>query len=194
VTTLILTRHGETDWNRERRWQGQADTDLNEAGRQQARTLAARLAAEPVAAVYSSDLRRAYETATIVASPHGIGVAVDPRLREIDFGEWEGLTTPEIHSRYAEFVATWPPDDGAPFPGGETYVAMGDRVVAALGEIARRHPDSVVVVVLHGGPIRGALAHAAGISYGEQRRLREHVANCDMVRMAVQNGTFAPLD
>jgi probable phosphoglycerate mutase len=194
VATLILVRHGETDWNRERRWQGHADTPLNETGREQARALARALNGEAIAAVYSSDLRRARETAEIVADGRGLPVLVDRRLREIDFGEWEGLRTVEIHERYPEFMAAWPPTDGRPFPGGETYGAMGARVVAALGEIARRHPDEDVVVVLHGGPILGALAHAAGIPYPEQRRLREHLANCDVVRMAVQDGSFTPID
>lgn len=194
MTTLILTRHGETDWNREGRWQGHADTPLNDAGREQARALAAELAAEPVVAVYSSDLRRARDTATLVADRHGLQVQADPRLREIDFGDWEGLTTPEIHHLYPAFAEAWPPDDGEPFPGGETYVAMGRRIVGALREIVDRHPDGTVVVVLHGGPIRGALAHAAGISYGEQRERRGHVANCDMVRIAVQDGRFTAVD
>lgn len=194
MATLILVRHGETDWNRERRWQGHADTPMNETGRKQARALARTLTGAPIAAVYSSDLRRAHETAEIVAAAHQLPVSVDRRLREIDFGEWEGLTTEEIHERFPEYAAAWPPDDGRPFPGGETYAAMGERVVEALAEIAHRHPDGDVVVVLHGGPIRGVLAHAAGITYAEQRRLRRHLANCDVVRMAVRDGTLTPID
>ena len=194
MATLILVRHGETDWNRARRWQGHADTTLNELGRRQATDLATALAGEPVAAVYSSDLRRAQETAAIVADAHGLEVRVEPRLREINFGEWEGLTTAEIHDPYPTFVRDWPPDEGKPFPGGETYVAMGARVVAALEEIGRRHRDETVVVILHGGPIRGALAHAAGITYAEQRQRRGHVANCDVLRIAIRDDTFTPLD
>jgi probable phosphoglycerate mutase len=193
---LLLARHGETDWNREGRWQGHTDTALNALGRKQAADLADRLAHEGVTAVYASDLRRARETAEIVAELLGLGeVRVDPRLREINFGGWEGLTTPEIEERYPEEIARWRADDGDnAFAGGETYRAMGQRVVNVLAEIAATHPDEQVAVILHGGPIRGLLAHAAGLTYGEQRRLRGHLANCDMVRIAVRDGSFTPLD
>jgi broad specificity phosphatase PhoE len=86
VTRIHLVRHGETEWNRELRWQGHSDPPLNERGRDQARSLAAALARRPFTAVYSSDLRRASETAEIVAAPLGLAVHVDSRLREIDVG------------------------------------------------------------------------------------------------------------
>jgi len=122
-------------------------------------------------------------------------VHVDERLREINFGQWEGLTTPEIEERFPEVAADWRANDGFhQFTDGETYVQMGERVVAALDEIVRAHPGETVLVVLHGGPIRGVLAHAAGISYGEQRRLRQHLANCDVVKVAVEDGIFTPID
>jgi alpha-ribazole phosphatase len=194
MTMLLLARHGETDWNRDGRWQGHTDTPLNERGREQARALAAELDGEPVAAVYASDLRRARETAQIVAARLGVEVRADPRLREIYFGGWEGLTTPEIEDRFPDEVARWRADDDAnSFAGGETYAEMGARVVEALSEIAAAHPDEAVLVILHGGPIRGLLAHAAGITYRDQRRLRAHLANCDVVRVAVENGLFNPL-
>jgi broad specificity phosphatase PhoE len=195
TTTLLLARHGETDWNRDGRWQGHADTALNALGREQARELAESLAGEPLAAVYASDLSRARETAEIVARARGLPVVIDERLREINFGAWEGLTTPEVEERFPEAVEAWRMNDGFhEFTGGETYDVMGARVVAALEEIARAHPGEQVLVVLHGGPIRGLLAHAAGISYREQRRLRAHLANCDVIRVAVRDGIFTPID
>lgn len=194
MTTLILARHGETDWNRDGRWQGHADVDLNGTGREQARALAAELGDAPIEAVYASDLRRARETAVVLADAKGLPVQVDPRLREIDVGDWQGLTTAEIHERWPDHAGAWPPDDGKPFPGGETYEAMGERVVEALAEIARHHPDREVLVVLHGGPIRALLARSAGVTYAEQRRRRAHLANCDVLRIAVRDGEFTPLD
>ena len=195
MTTLLLARHGETDWNRDGRWQGHTDIELNELGREQARALAASLDGEPIDAVYSSDLRRAHETAEIVAAARGLEVHTDPRLREIYFGRWEGLTTTEVRARFPEEAERWFSDDGSSsFGGGETYVDMGERVVSALADIAEAHPDGNVLVILHGGPIRGLLAHAAGITYGEQRRLRAHLANCDVIRIAVRDGIFTPLD
>ena len=92
MTTILLARHGETDWNRAGRWQGWADPPLNETGRVQARELAEQLRTIPFDAVYSSDLRRAHETALIVGEPHGVPVVTEPGLREIDVGSWSGLT------------------------------------------------------------------------------------------------------
>ena len=192
---MILARHGETDWNRSRRWQGQADAPLNERGRAQAHALAAELADEQVAAIYASDLSRARETAEIVAARLGRPVNVDRRLREVHVGGWSGLTIEEIEARFPDDVLRW--YDGDPshtFDGGETYAAMGERVVAALEEIATRHAGEQVLVVLHGGPIRAVLAHAAGITYEEQRHRREHLDNCGFVRVAVRDGAFIGID
>ena len=92
MTTLLLARHGETDWNRELRIQGSSDIELNELGRQQAQFLAQELTDVELDAIYSSDLSRAKATAAAVAATHGLDVSVDPRLRERSFGSWEGLT------------------------------------------------------------------------------------------------------
>jgi alpha-ribazole phosphatase len=195
MTTLLLVRHGETDWNRTGRWQGQSDAPLNEHGREQARTLADELAGEPITGIYASDLSRARETAEIIARRLGLPIAVDTRLREIDVGAWSGLTTAELESRFPEAVARWRNGDPAhSFDGGETYAAMGARVVAALDEIAARHAHEHVLVVLHGGPIRALLAHAGGITYEEQRHRREHLDNCGFVRVVVRDGRFAGID
>src|SRR5207249_3309411 len=97
--------------------------------------------------------------------------------------------------RYPNEVALWRADDGShAFAGGETYVQMGERVVRALSDIAAAHPSETVLVVMHGGPIRGLLAHAAGLTYGEQRRLRSQLANCDVIRVDVRDGVFTPAD
>jgi broad specificity phosphatase PhoE len=139
VTTLLLARHGETEWNREERYQGHADPPLNATGRAQAEELAESLADESIDAVYSSDLRRASETAEIVGARLGIAVEQEPALREIDVGSWQGLTKAQI--------------DGRPWDG-ETYEHHAERVTRALGEIAARHPDGRVLVVSHGGSLR----------------------------------------
>jgi broad specificity phosphatase PhoE len=139
VTTLLIARHGETEWNREERYQGHADPPLNETGRAQAEALAEKLAAEPVQAVYSSDLRRAAETAEIVGARLGLAVEHEPGLREIDVGSWQGLTKAQI--------------DGRPWDG-ETYEQHADRVTQALHAIAARHPDGRVLVISHGGTLR----------------------------------------
>ena len=139
MTTLLLARHGETEWNREERFQGHADPPLNETGREQAAALAEELAAEPVEAVYSSDLRRASETAEIVGARLGLPVEQNRGLREIDVGSWQGLTRAQI--------------DGRPWDG-ETYEQHAERVTGALRAIAGRHPKARVLVVSHGGTLR----------------------------------------
>jgi broad specificity phosphatase PhoE len=195
VTTLLLARHGETDWNRDGRWQGQTDTPLNERGREQARVLADVVAGDGIAAVYASDLVRARETAAIVADRLRVPLRTDPRLREVYFGSWEGLTTPEIEQRYPGEIARWRADDGSSaFAGGETYAQMAERVVAALTQIAATHPSEDVLVVLHGGPIRGLLAHAAGVTYGEHRLVQPPLGNCDVVRVAIRDRIFTRQD
>src|SRR5215211_9126850 len=100
VTTILLARHGETDWNREGRFQGHADPPLNRTGRAQAFDLSRALAAEKLAAMYSSPLRRALETAEIVAASHGLEPVTVDGLREVDVGSWSGLTRAEIEQRF----------------------------------------------------------------------------------------------
>jgi broad specificity phosphatase PhoE len=100
TTRILLARHGETEWNRLGRWQGHADPPLNDLGRRQAEILAEQLAGDTVSAVYSSDLRRARETARIVAERIGLPVTEDSALREIDVGSWSGLTRDEVRERF----------------------------------------------------------------------------------------------
>jgi broad specificity phosphatase PhoE len=145
VTEILLVRHGETEWNRLHRWQGHADTPLNDTGRAQARQLARTLAGQRVDAVYSSDLSRASETAAVVAAELGLPVHVDPDLREIDVGGREGLTREEVEERFPD--GAW---------DGETREQHAERVLRALHRIAERHPDGRVVVVGHGGTLRRA--------------------------------------
>jgi probable phosphoglycerate mutase len=144
VTTILLARHGETDWNLQRRWQGWADPPLNDTGRAQARALAEELRDVAFDAVYSSDLRRARETAEIVAAPHGVPIVVDRALREIDIGSWSGLTRAEIERRFPNRER----------PDGETHDEHAARVRAAVLRIARENVGRRVLLVGHGGTIR----------------------------------------
>lgn len=160
TTRILLARHGETEWNRLGRWQGHADPPLNDTGRQQAETLAAQLDDDGIASVYSSDLRRASETAGIVADRLGLTVTEEPALREIDVGSWSGLTREEVRERYPEGFARWLAGDIG--HDGETREQLADRVVGAVERIARAHPDEHVLVVTHGGAIRALRRHAAG--------------------------------
>jgi probable phosphoglycerate mutase len=174
VTTLLLVRHGETDWNSERRWQGHTDRPLNEAGRAQAEELAAALFDRGVDVIYASDLARAHETAMIVAEQLGRSVLIDPRLREVDVGDWSGLLQTEID---AAGLTTW--------SGGETYDEMGERVVPAMLDLAGRHPGKTVLIVTHGGVIRACRASAAGLGYEESREQIGSMENCAVIEFHV---------
>jgi broad specificity phosphatase PhoE len=151
MTTILLARHGETEWNRIGRYQGWADPPLNDTGRAQARKLAAQLGSTPFDAVYSSDLRRARETAEIVAAPHAMQVIVEPGLREVNVGEWSGLTRAEVEARFPRGER----------PGGETREEHTARVLEAAERIARAHAGRQILVVSHGGTMRALRMHVS---------------------------------
>lgn len=188
-----MVRHGETDWNRENRFQGHADPPLNDVGRGQARALADRLAGERFDAVYSSPLRRAYETASILGSAHGVEVQKSDALREVDVGSWSGLTRTEIEAKFPVGYGRWL-EYGHGWDDGETYDELGDRVVAWFRQIAGAHPGGRVLAVTHGGPIRSALAASAGVGFDEARRSIHVVGNCAVVRFAVRDGSIERVD
>jgi broad specificity phosphatase PhoE len=176
VTTIFLARHGETDWNAEERWQGHADTALNERGREQARTLARRLAGVPFDAVYASDLQRARETAEIVAEGLGLPVRLEPELREIDVGSWQGLTNSEVLTRFP----------GVDRPDGESLEAFRERVLRALDAISARHGGNVLVVA-HGGCARTVQRHLLGEPLPT-------LENCGVYVVRHQNGALRAID
>jgi len=176
VTTLLLARHGETDWNRELRIQGSSDIELNELGLKQAHALAQELEHVELDAIYASDLSRARATAEAVAASHGLEVRLDPRLRERAFGSWEGLTR--------EDVATLP--DGASHDG-ESDEEVRERVLAAVQSIAAAHRGEQVLVVSHGGALNTLWHHALGVRI-------ERWANGAVYKLAVRDDGFVEID
>jgi 2,3-bisphosphoglycerate-dependent phosphoglycerate mutase len=170
ITHILLVRHGETDWNASGRIQGHSDTPLNAAGHEQAQQTARRLAREPVRALYSSDLARAFETASVIGQALGLTVVTSPRLRERQYGAWEGLTSAEIQTRYPEQFAAWRAraTDFAP-PLGETRNELLTRALAELQRIARQHVGEMVVVVTHGGFCYVLINHIVGGVDGDRR-------------------------
>ena len=194
VTTIHLARHGETDWNRELRWQGHADPPLNALGRQQARALAESLAEMRIAAVYSSDLLRASETAEIVAGRLEVPLHLDAALRELDVGSWQGQTLSELEARHAEAVARWKESGEHGWEGGESHAEMAARVLEAIRSIAAEHVGQEILVVSHGGPMRALRAFAAGLDYPGDRRSVRYTDNCEVCGIAVEDGTIRGLD
>ena len=193
MTTILLARHGETDWNREGRFQGWADPPLNATGRAQAVDLSVQLMAEELAAVYSSPLRRAYETAEVVAASRGLEPVTVDALREVDVGSWSGLSRAEIEQRFPEQYARWL-DYGQGWEDGETYEQMVDRVVEALQELADGRDGERILAVTHGGPMRAASAFADRVSYAEARRRSPVVGNTAVLEFAVEAGALRRLD
>ncbi|MDQ3995211.1 MAG: histidine phosphatase family protein [Actinomycetota bacterium] len=192
MATILLARHGETDWNAEKRWQGHADRPLNERGRAQAAALAERLSKIPLAAVYSSDLRRARDTARVVAAAQDLEVETMPELREVDVGAWSGLSRVEAEQRYPDGYRRW--RDGLPgWDDGETYEEMTERVVGAIRAIAAGHRDRPVLVVAHGGPIRAIHAAALGLDIHAYRRIRPVEPNARLSAVCLVDGQFTEL-
>jgi broad specificity phosphatase PhoE len=192
VTTLLLARHGETDWNAERRWQGHSDPPLNERGREQARDLAATL--DGVDVIYTSDLARARETAEILGAQLGLEAHVDPRLRERSFGAWEGRTWDELEEDSADALESWRAGETHGPEDAEPYDAFSRRVESFLADVVGRHPGERVLVVGHGGSIRAIQAVAEGLDFGRDHLRIPAVANCGLSRYAVLEGKLARLD
>jgi probable phosphoglycerate mutase len=192
VTQLVLTRHGETDWNSAGRWQGHSDTPLNDEGRRQARALAETL--DGVDVVYSSDLARARETAEIVAERLALPIRLDPRLRERGFGAWEGLTNDEIELRFPDTHRLWRAGAGFGAEDAEPFEAFAARIHAFLEDLLLAHAEETVLVVAHGGSIRVIYALASGLDYVRDHRSIPAVANCAVAKYAAKDGKLAPID
>ncbi|HEY2742358.1 MAG TPA: histidine phosphatase family protein [Gaiellaceae bacterium] len=173
MTTLLLVRHGETDWNAEGRLQGHTDRPLSDYGRRQARGLAEEFEGEELEAIYSSDLARARETAEIVGERLGLPIALEPDLREKDWGTWEGLSA--VERDRVEFV-------------GEPTGAHQERMLRALRRIAESHPgDGRVLVVTHGGSMRRVQTAATGVALPV-------VENCGRWLCVCEDGRFRAAD
>lgn len=188
MTELILIRHGETDWNRELRFQGQLDVPLNATGLEQARRVAERLALEPMQQLVSSDLQRALQTAQAVAGkiqPRlSLAPALNAALREQHFGIVEGLSVPEIKSRYADAWEEWLRfDEGFSFAGGESTRVFHGRVLGAVRALAQRHEGQTLVIVTHGGVLDMVYRSALGLSLSGPRQSEIPNAGLNRVRL-----------
>jgi broad specificity phosphatase PhoE len=192
VTTILLARHGESDWNRAKRWQGFADRPLTGLGRDQAEALADRLRNTELDAVYSSDLQRARKTAAIVARSKDLGVEVVRDLREVDVGSWSGLTHAEAEARFPDGYARWL-QGGEGWDDGETYAQMSRRVIGAILRIAEQHDNGRVLVVAHGGPIRAVHAAALGVEVHTYRRVQRVEPNATLSAVCVEQGRLSEL-
>jgi broad specificity phosphatase PhoE len=166
MTEFWLIRHGQTDWNLLGKWQGQSAEapGLNTAGRAQALSILDQLPNADFSALYSSDLLRARQTAELIAAPLGLAVTLDPRLREMNLGAWEGMLSSDIESQYPRELENRKRDPfHAPAPNGESPRQVAERVIAAADEIAGKHPNESALIVSHGVALAVMICHARGI-------------------------------
>jgi broad specificity phosphatase PhoE len=161
---LLLIRHGQSEWNRERRWQGHSDVPLSEEGRGQAEALAGRLLGWAIDVLCCSDSRRAAETAEIIGEALKLSPQPDPDWRERDIGDFAGPTDVEAKERYPEVIAAAQATGHFDPPGGEGHDALRARAIRVFTRLLELHPGDVcVAMVSHGGLIRAVLEHALGL-------------------------------
>lgn len=174
-------RHGETEWNRAKRFQGQLDSPLSPQGLQQVQALSEQLQSIDFAAIYASDLPRAHQTARIIAGAQSASIITDRRLRERNYGIFEGLTLPEVQEKYP---AVYQQFQQSPFeayiPGAETALAFANRAYTCLTELALHHANQRFLVVTHGGVIGRFLRMVLGIPLNMPRRFRIANATINM--------------
>ena len=170
-TRVIVVRHGQTEWNDGSRFQGHLDSPLTPAGMLQAESIGIRIAREPIAAIFSSDLGRAKQTAELIARAVKLPVEIDERLRERALGVFQGLNREEVAARYPEESRRYfSRDPHYVVPGGESFMGRFQIGFACFNEIAERHRGLTVVAVTHGGLVQAMFRHVTGVSFEAPRR------------------------
>ena len=182
MSRLLLVRHGETELNSARMFVGHKDVELNVNGQEQAERLRDRLAAERIDFVYSSDLKRAWLTAQVIASRHHLEVVACSELREINYGSCDGLTFEEIKRCYpdvAGLCADWSLE--LEFPGGESVAQLTERVSRFLDRLKQQASEQTALIVSHGGPLRLLICFLLGIEVRHWRQIRLDLASLSIV-------------
>lgn len=183
MTTIVLTRHGQTEWNREERYRGQIDVPLNATGERQAAALAERLAAFPVTAIYTGPLQRAVLTGEICAMRLGLTARVLPGLLDLNLGEWQGSSPATVAAREPELYSLWLSTPAAVhFPGGESLEQVRQRAVDALETAIARHPGETVVLVAHQGVNRVLLCAVLGLGLNHYWTFRQDTCCLNIFR------------
>lgn len=189
---LFLARHGETDYNRQWRYQGLTDLGLNQVGRRQAERLRHRLSLQPLDVIYTSKLKRAEDTAAIIARRRGVRVVPCENLAEIDFGKFEGLTYAEIVEGYPD----WEPDDSSfTAYGGESLGQLARRIRAFEKKLRSDNPaDADVLIIAHSGSLRVLLCRLLGMNIGNWRRFRLAPASLTVIESSGQEPVLTLLN
>lgn len=166
ITSILLIRHAQTDWNVARRWQGHIDIPLNEQGFVQAEQLARRLANWPIASIYTSDLSRAFDTAVVVGKALNIEPVPDPALRERHGGQFQGMTLDKLLTKYSEQWQQVRHGGEAP-PDGESNLQVAKRIVSAYEGYIAQHPNQMFAIVSHGGALKLLISYVLGFPLGK---------------------------
>lgn len=187
VTRVHLVRHGQTESNTKNYYMGWSEEDLNNVGYKQAQSLSVRLSCLPIKAVYSSPLRRAFNTAEIIARPHKVRVVTDDQLKEINLGEWQGLYADEIMKRWPDLwkQSRTDPSD-LTLPDGESYARVTDRAINAFEKIIIDNLGENIVLVTHDVIIRVLAAYTLGVSNNIYRRMT--IGNASITTVSIVDG------
>jgi broad specificity phosphatase PhoE len=193
MTRVFLVRHGQTVWHAENRYCGTSDVALSPQGREQAELLADWARTAGLDAIWSSPLLRARETAATAGRTTGLVPRIEPRLRELDFGQGEGLTADEMAARFPDAWAAFRADPARHhLPGGEDPASLVARVTEAFNELTAAHPEQRVLVVAHTTLIRLALCHGLGIPLSNYRRTFPALDNVALTELELgRDGAFA---
>lgn len=184
LVRIFLIRHGEVLWNHEHAYAGQTDLPLNELGLAQAETVADFLANKGITGVYSSDLMRARQTAEATGNRIGLPVTTVRALREVNYGEWEGLTEAEIAAQYPETYPEWRLNAAnVRIPGGETFAELKDRAYPAFTEIALSQSEGNIAIVAHKSVNRTILCHLLGADVNRYRSIAQENACTNTIQV-----------
>lgn len=195
MTRIVFTRHGETVWHAENRYAGSSDISLTTEGEEQARQLARWASTQRFESLWSSDLGRTQQTAAPSSTSTGLQTTIDKRLRELDFGSGEGLTTAEMRQRFPEARAAFEVDPVAHhLPEGENPHDAIARAMRALNDIAASQPEGRVLIIFHSTLMRLVLCHLLGIPPHNYRQVFPSLRNCAITEISLSNNVASLLE
>ncbi len=195
MATIYLIRHGQTDWNKKKRFRGRADVPLNDHGRREAEALAKHLSAIRADACYSSPLSRARETAEIIARPHSLDVMTNDGIIDVDYGEWQGLSEDRAREEHAEIYQRWRErPHHTKFPNGESLTMVRKRALASLEAIRADNPDGVVLVVAHRVVTKVVMCAVLGLGNAAFWRIRQDNCAYNVIELSLNGAVIVAVN